>query len=401
MKAVILAAAPSERLRPFTETRAKPMIRVAGTTILEYMMTALQGAGIRDILVVVNHMRASIEEDFGHGHRLGLSIDYIVQDKLDGIGGALRRCARELKDEPFLLIYGDVLATGFPFGRLQEEFTEHGGAVAAVTLPRASAEFGNVYLGQDMKIEGFVEKPSGRRLANHVLAGIFLLPSAVFGMLSKAKDDIEQVYQGLIGEGRLHGTLWDGGWIDITRPWHILSANQMLMDLWDGSRIHQSVLMKGQVHLEGAVHIEEGVTIEAGTVIKGPVFIGRGSYIGNNCLLRGYTSLGPESVVGYGTELKNCVLFGRSTLGRLSFIGDSVIGERVHLGTGVATVNNLKDRGEISVRDGEGTLATSMRKLGAFIGDDTWIGSRHVLAPGTRIHAGYHAPDRITILDEF
>lgn len=401
MKAVILAAAPSDRLRPFTETRAKPMIRVAGTTILEYMMTALQGAGIRDILVVVNHMRESIEQDIGHGHRLGLSIDYVAQDKLDGIGGALRRCERELAGEPFLLIYGDVLATGFPFGRLQEEFAEHGGAVAAVTLPRASAEFGNVYLGQDMKIEGFVEKPSGRRLANHVFAGIFLLPPEVFGLLAKSKNDIEQVYQGLIAGGRLHGTLWDGGWIDITRPWHILSANQMLMDLWDGSRIHQSVRLNGAVRMEGAVHVEEGVTIEGGTVIKGPCFIGRGSYIGNNCLLREYTSLGPESVVGYGTELKNCVLFGRSTLGRLSFIGDSVIGERVTLGTGVATVNNLRDCGEISVADGNGPIATGMKKLGAFIGDDAWIGSRHILAPGTRIHAGHHAEDRVTLRDEF
>jgi bifunctional UDP-N-acetylglucosamine pyrophosphorylase/glucosamine-1-phosphate N-acetyltransferase len=149
------------------------------------------------------------------------------------------------------------------------------------------------------------------------------------------------------------------------------------------------------------VRIEEGVTIESGTVIKGPCFIGRGSYIGNNCLLREYTSLGPESVVGYGTELKNCVLFGRSQLGRLSFIGDSVIGERVYLGTGVATVNSQRGRGEISVPDREGALPTGMKKIGAFIGDDAWIGSRHILAPGTRIHAGHVAPDRITFQEEF
>jgi bifunctional UDP-N-acetylglucosamine pyrophosphorylase/glucosamine-1-phosphate N-acetyltransferase len=401
MKAVILAAAPSDRLRPFTETRAKPMIRVAGTTILEYMMKALQGAGIRDILIVVNHMRESIESDFGHGHRLGLSIDYIAQEQLDGIGGALRRCEQELDQEPFLLVYGDILATGFPFARLQEEFAEHGGAVAAVTLPRASAEFGNVYLGQDMRIEGFVEKPSGRRLANHVFAGIFVLPPAVFPMLREAKSDIEQVYQRLIREGRLHGTLWDGGWIDITRPWHILEANKMLMDLWDGSRIHHSVRLKGSVHLEGAVHLEEGVTIEAGTVLKGPCFIGRDSYIGNNALIREYTSLGPESLVGYGTELKNCVLFGKSILGRLSFIGDSVIGERVQLGTAVATVNNRPDRGEIVAENGDGAIPTGMRKLGAFIGDDAWIGARHVLAPGTRIRSGYQADDLISLHSVF
>jgi bifunctional UDP-N-acetylglucosamine pyrophosphorylase/glucosamine-1-phosphate N-acetyltransferase len=397
MKAVILAAAPSDRLRPFTETRAKPMIRVAGTTILEYMMKSLKIAGIRDVLVVVNHKRETIEADFGHGHRLGLSIDYVVQEPLDGIGGALRRCERELADAPFLLIYGDILATGFPFDRLREEYAEFGGAVAAVTLPRSSAEFGNVYLGQDMKIEGLIEKPTGRRLANHVFAGIFLLPPDVFAMLAETQNDMVRVYQRLIEAGQLHGTLWDGGWIDITRPWHILEANRMLMDLWDGANIHQSVKLRGDVHVEGAVHIEEDVTIEAGTVLKGPCFIGRGSYIGNNSLLRAYTSLGPESTVGFGTELKNCVLFGKSVLGRLSFIGDSVIGERVLLGTGVATVNNRPDRSEIDLETDNGPVHTGMRKLGAFIGDDAWIGSRHVLAPGTRIRSGFRADDLVTL----
>jgi bifunctional UDP-N-acetylglucosamine pyrophosphorylase/glucosamine-1-phosphate N-acetyltransferase len=397
MKAVILAAAPSERLRPFTETRAKPMIRVAGTTLLEYMLRSLKAAGIRDVLVVVNHKRETIESDFGHGHRLGLSIDYVVQEPLDGIGGALRRCERELSGAPFLLIYGDILATGFPFERLAEEYAEFGGAVAAVTLPRSSAEFGNVYLGQDMKIEGLIEKPTGRRMANHVFAGIFLLPPSVFPLLAETRNDMVAVYQRLIEQGQLHGTLWDGGWIDIIRPWHILEANRMLMDLWEGAQIHQSVRMPGNVHIEGAVRIEEKVTIETGTVLKGPCFIGRGSYIGNNALLRAYTSLGPESTVGYGTELKNCVLFGKSVLGRLSFIGDSVIGERVLLGTGVATVNNRLDRGDIEIDTENGPMPTGMRKLGAFIGDDAWIGSRHVLAPGTSIRAGYQAPDLVTL----
>lgn len=397
MKAVILAAGPAERLRPFTETRAKPMIRVAGTTILEYMMEALRGAGISDILIVVNHMRESIESHFGHGHDLGLSIDYVIQDPLNGIGAALRCCEAELGDEPFLLLYGDILATNFPFNRLQEQFQESGRAVAAVTLPASSADFGNVYLDHDMRIVGLVEKPKDRHLSNHVFAGIFLLPPSIFSLLQKVGNDIEQLYQALIGKGALYGNLWDGGWIDIRRPWHILEANRLMMDDWTNSRIHHSVRMEGPVHMEGPLHIEEEVVIGAGSVLKGPCFIGRGSYIGNNTLIREYTSLGPGSTIGYGTELKNCVLFGRSILGRLSYIGDSVIGERVHLGTGVATVNLREDNAEIVMESEEGQLSSGMRKLGAFIGDDVSIGARNVLAPGTRIRARYQVDDLITL----
>ena len=126
-------------------------------------------------------------------------------------------------------------------------------------------------------------------------------------------------------------------------------------------------------------------------------YIGKGSYIGNNTLIREYTSLGPESVVGYGTELKNCVLFGKSTLGRLSYIGDSVIGERTHLGTGVTTVNFEATDVEIVSETPEGPLPTGMNKVGAFIGDDVHIGARQVLAAGTCIKSGEVVQSLITL----
>lgn len=397
MKAVILAAGPSERLHPFTETRSKPMIHVAGRPILENMTMALSRAGITDLLVVVNHGQEVLQEHFEHGRRFGMSIEYINQDPVDGIGPALRRCEGQLSSGPFLLIYGDILATGDPFSQVLSRYTDSGGAVAALALPSHSGDFGHVYLDQDMRIVQFVEKPSDPHLSNYVFAGIYLLPPQIFSLLGKNGDDIEAVYQSLIESGTFYGTQWDGGWIDISRPWHILEANRLVMEGWTQAEVHQSVKMEGGVHLEGAVHIEEGVTVGAGSMLKGPCYIGRGSYVGNNTLIREYTALGPESVVGYGTELKNCVLFGRSTLGRLSYIGDSVIGERVDMGTGLTTVNIHHDRREIEMDTADGRMKTGMPKLGAFIGDDVIIGARHVLEPGARIKSGTVIDDLITL----
>jgi bifunctional UDP-N-acetylglucosamine pyrophosphorylase/glucosamine-1-phosphate N-acetyltransferase len=397
MKAVILAAARSERLRPFTETRAKPMIRVGGRTILEYTGEALRSAGIEDILIVVNHQREGLQAYFEHGHRFGLNIEYVVQDPIDGIGAGLRRCEKELDGEPFLLVYGDVLTTGSPFQEVLHQYTESGGAVAALSLPPSSSEFGNVYLNNDMRITRLVEKPSDPHLANYVFAGIYMMPPSIFQVLDHCQNNIEQVFQALIQEANFHGTLWEGGWIDIRRPWQILEANRMVMDRWPGAEIHASARLEGNVTIEGAVHIEADVVVGTGTILKGPCYIGQGSYIGNNTLIREYSSLGPRSVVGYGTELKNCVLFGSSVLGRLSFIGDSVIGERVHLGSGVTTVNHHMDNRPVEVDTEEGPISTSMAKVGAFIGDDVIIGARHVLAPGTRIRAGERLDDLITL----
>jgi UDP-N-acetylglucosamine diphosphorylase / glucose-1-phosphate thymidylyltransferase / UDP-N-acetylgalactosamine diphosphorylase / glucosamine-1-phosphate N-acetyltransferase / galactosamine-1-phosphate N-acetyltransferase len=396
MKAVILAAARSEKLLPFTETRAKPMIRVAGRTILEYMATALREAGVVDLLVVVNHKREGIQRYFEHGHNFGLNIEYVVQEPIDGIGAGLRRCEPELNGEPFLLVYGDVLATGQPFTNVLQQFSESGSAVAALSLPPSSSEFGNVYLDNDMRITRLVEKPSDPHLSNYVFAGIYLLPPTLFRVLDQCQHDIEQAFQALIRDGQFHGTLWEGGWIDVRRPWQILEANRMVMDLWHTAEIDATARLEGNVRIEGAVHIEGDVVVGSGSILKGPCYVGRGSYIGNNTLIREYSSLGPDSVVGYGTELKNCVLFGRSTLGRLSFIGDSVIGEGVQLGSGLTTVNVHSDWRHVTMQTEEGPISTGMSKIGAFIGDDAYIGARHVLSPGTRIKAGAFVDDAVT-----
>lgn len=397
MKAIILAAGRAERLKPFTETRAKPMILVAGRPMLEYSLRGLAAAGVTEVFIVVNHKAETISAHFEHGARFGLSIEYVRQDPLDGIGAAVRRCEKLIGSDPFLLVYGDVMMTGNPFQQVIGQYTESGGAVAALSLPASSSEFGNVYVNQDMLITRLVEKPSNPQLSNYVFAGIYFLPASFLDLIAQHRNDMLPAFQTLVRQGMLYGSLWDGGWIDITRPWQILDANRLVMSQWDRAEIHTSVSLEGNVHIQGAVHIEENVRIGSGTILKGPCYIGAGSYVGNNALIREYSALGQESIVGYGTELRNCVLWGRSILGRLSYIGDTVIGERVHLGTGVTTVNVYDDNRIVTIETEEGLLSTGYTKLGAFIGDDVAIGARNVLAPGTRIRSGTRVEDLISV----
>lgn len=402
MKAVILAASPGIKLRPFTETRAEPMVRVADRTVMENILGGLKAANLTDILVVVDGHQASIEKIVGHGHRHGVTLEYVAQGKGTGIGGALMAARSALEDAPFVMVYGDVLTTGQPYQNLLEHHAETGGCVAAVTLPKSSRDYGNVYLDQDMRVNRLVEKPTDRHLANYVFAGLFVMTPDVFGLLETHQQNMEAVFHALVAKKALSATLWDGQWIDITHPWDILEANRILMSAWKTQDIHASVKKLGQVHLEGPMVIEENVVLDSGVVLKGPCFIGAGSYIGTNTLIRENTSVGPQSIVGYGSELKNCVLFGQSKLGRLAYLGDSVIGENVDLGTGICTVNHLPGNNAIEYMDAQGkTLETHMTKLGAMIGDDVIIGARQVLAPGTHIKAGFRAPDNITLRSQF
>ena len=96
--------------------------------------------------------------------------------------------------------------------------------------------------------------------------------------------------------------------------------------------------------------------------------------------------------------LKNCVLFGKNDIGRLSFVGDSVLGEQVISGSGLTTVNHTVDYSTISCSTSRSeSVQTGLTKLGAFVGDNVSIGARHTLGPGTIVESGKVIADCITL----
>lgn len=401
MKAIILAAAKSKKLSPFSDTRPKSMISISGQYILETILQQLESAGIREVWIVVNHQKQIIQNHFKYGKSVGLKIEYIEQADEGGIGQAVSLCEKVVgQDSHFLLAYGDVLMAGNHFKHLLDRFDRvKSDALATIAHPLSDGEYGNIYLSHDMQISKFLEKPEGTRMSNYILGGSFILSRECFAYLSGNNLDMVAYYQHLISENRMNASLWEDSWIDISRPWHILSANQMMMQ-WDTTVIPDSVSIDPNVNIKGIVHFGENVHVCAGTSIVGPCYIGSNVFIGNNSLIRKFSSIGSNCKIGYGTEIKNAVLFGNSTVGRLSFIGDSVLGENVQLGSGSMTVNHDSLGEDIEYQPpGEAAINTRLPKLGAFVGDNSIIGTGHTIAPGTFIAAGTRISDRITISD--
>ena len=136
------------------------------------------------------------------------------------------------------------------------------------------------------------------------------------------------------------------------------------------------------------VLIGEGTVIEDGAMIKGPAIIGKNCEIRHNAYIREHVIIGDHCVVGNSCEFKHSLLFNHSVVPHFSYVGDSILGYKAHLGAGVKISNIKLVPGNVTV-DVDGTPKdTGLRKFGALLGDHTDIGCNSVLNPGSIIGRG-------------
>ena len=136
--------------------------------------------------------------------------------------------------------------------------------------------------------------------------------------------------------------------------------------------------------IQKGVFVGKNVKIDKSAVIIPPVIVDDGCEIRTGAFIRGNVICGKNCVIGNSTELKNCILLEGVQVPHYNYVGDSILGNFVHLGAGVIC-SNLKSDGKNVVIKGEKMYDTGMRKLGAILGDGADIGCGCVLNPGTVI----------------
>ncbi len=128
----------------------------------------------------------------------------------------------------------------------------------------------------------------------------------------------------------------------------------------------------------------ENVKIAPTAHVEGPAIIGANTEIRPGAYIRGSVIIGEGCVIGNSTELKNCVLCDGAQVPHYNYVGDSVLGDKAHLGAGAICSNFKGDGSNITVR-GDENFETGLRKMGAILGDGADIGCGCVLNPGTVI----------------
>lgn len=189
----------------------KPLIPVDGMPILEREIRSLAQQGFKDIILTVGYLADKIISYFGNGSKLGVKIDYFVEETPLGNAGALFRVRDKIGDEPFLLLNADA-AFDVDFKRMIAFHRQHGGLVTLFTHPNSHPyDSGLIIANKDGKVERWLSKEDERPLwyDNRVNAGLHVIDPKIIDSLSdkidfEKKVDLDrQLLKPLCGTGEM------------------------------------------------------------------------------------------------------------------------------------------------------------------------------------------------------
>lgn len=385
MKALILAAGEGKRMRPLTANIPKPLLPVAGKPFLQHIIETLESLQVKDICLLIGWKDMRIKEYFGDGKNFNVSITYFHQEERLGTAHAVSVPKSNL-DSDFLCLNGDIVVQRSYIKGLLDFYKIHKGDIISLARVERPERFGVVELKEE-RVVNIIEKPKAPK-SNLINAGIYVFTPEVFNAIeetpksSRGEYEITDTMKILMKDRDVYGYVLDKPWVEIGRPWDLLSANETLMK--DIESRNDGEIEK-YAKIQGAIQVGEGTVVKNGSYITGPVIIGKDCQIGPNCVIRPSTVIGNRCKIGNASEVKNSMIMDFSNAPHNNYVGDSIIGQRCNLGAGTKVANLRLDERNIRVVLRGKLIDTGRRKLGVIMGDDVKTGINSSVDPGTII----------------
>jgi len=261
MQAVILAAGKGTRMLPLTETKPKPLLKVANRTILEHNLEQLREIA-EEVIIVTGYKNELIENFFGNRFK-DIEIKYVRQKEALGTGDALKMAAGLLKDK-FLVLNGDDLY-------FKEDIKKVLVREPCILLKESEnpENFGVVMIENNEVVE-IEEKPENFR-GNLVNTGLYFLNKGIFDFkIEKSKRGEYELTDYVKKISGLKFAIAEN-WFSLTYPWNLLDVNEFLL-----RNIEKKI--KGKIencYIGENVQIGEGTVIKSGSYIESNVIIGK------------------------------------------------------------------------------------------------------------------------------
>tara|TARA_A100001037_G_C15144163_1_gene635420 strand:- start:3073 stop:3966 length:894 start_codon:yes stop_codon:yes gene_type:complete len=244
-KGIILAGGKGTRLYPTTKIVSKLLLPIYDKPAIYYPLSVLMMAGISEILVISTPNQVKqFEELLGDGSDLGISINYEIQNKPEGIAQAFTIGADFVGDERVCLILGD----NFFYGQNLQDFltqaasTEIGATIFAVPVNNPS-EFGVVEIDDHGVVLTLQEKPPSPRSSNAV-PGLYFYDNSVVEVArnleksDRGEYEITDVNLHYLKNNQLSAIKFDPTtiWFDTGTPEALLSASNFVAETQESSK---------------------------------------------------------------------------------------------------------------------------------------------------------------------
>jgi glucose-1-phosphate thymidylyltransferase len=315
MRIIIPMAGLGTRLRPHTHSKPKPLLQVAGKTVLDHVLDKLEGLQIEEVVFIIGHLGDQIKQHIDDHYDFPAS--YVEQHEPKGQAHALYLAREYLVGSVFIIFVDTIFEADLGF--LEKTKADGVIFVKEVEDPR---RFGVVTV-EEGYITGFVEKPE-QPVSNLAIVGLYYIKDSALllecietvlagGIQTKGEYYLADALQLMVDQGAKLATGTVEVWADCGKPETLLSTNRYLLDKSSGShgRTTNSIVVP-PVHIANSASVTDSI-------------VGPYASIAEDTVIR--RSIISDSIIDEGARIENAIL------------QQSLVGSRTEIGGRPSTVD--------------------------------------------------------------